>query len=141
MARATSVEGSVHVDGLRELRKTLKLTDTGLVTDMRFVLKGAAEIVAARSRGLAPHKTGALAESIKPGTSGTSALVRSINRTRTSFTGAAPPAGAQARCWRVRVRDDQTEPVHLPGGRADSAAVASEVQVGLDQIIRRAGWH
>lgn len=53
--------------------------DKALAKEMRLVLKEASELVANEARRRAPRRTGALASSIKAGTSGSRALVRSTS--------------------------------------------------------------
>lgn len=140
MARTAAAEGAVQVEGLNDLRKALKTTDAELATELRLVLKGAAEIVAVRARSLAPHRSGALAASIKAGTSGSSALVRSNlpYANVIHWGGTTGPGHSRGHAGATTIKPslfishaiEQTD-----------RAVVDEVQAGLDRLITRAGWH
>ena len=58
---ADRTAGTVHVEGLRQLRKSLRQAGDDM-QDLKAANKQAAEIVAARARSLAPSRTGALRE-------------------------------------------------------------------------------
>lgn len=70
-------EFAVRVEGLRELRRDLRQLQPDAAKEIRTVLKGAAEIVAAAARADAPRKTGRLADSIRGTTAGDRGVVRS----------------------------------------------------------------
>src|SRR5436190_13452137 len=68
---------AVRVEGLAELRRDLRRMQPDTLKEVREVLKHSAEIVAANARTRAPRQTGKLAASIRAGTAGNSAVVRS----------------------------------------------------------------
>lgn len=70
-------EFRVQVEGLKDLRRDLRALDRDALKQVQRSLKGSAEIVAAQARIDAPKRTGELARSIRAGTSGNRALVRS----------------------------------------------------------------
>jgi phage gpG-like protein len=74
VAGATSL--NVRVDGLANLRRVVRAVDPAGLKAIQGTLKGASEMVARDARTLAPRKTGRLAASIRPGTSGNRAVVR-----------------------------------------------------------------
>jgi hypothetical protein len=79
-SRNVQVEGAtslnVQVKGLADLRRAVKAVDAAGLTSIRVILKDASEIVASDARTIAPRRSGRLAESIRPGTSGNRAVVR-----------------------------------------------------------------
>jgi len=68
---------AIQVAGLKELRRDLGVMDKALPREVSKANKAAAEIIAAEARSRAPRRSGRLATSIKAGTSGPRALVRS----------------------------------------------------------------
>lgn len=68
---------SVRVEGLKELRRDLRLIEKDLPRDLGRTMKTAVEPVASKAAGLAPVLTGRLARSVKPSAQGTNAAIRS----------------------------------------------------------------
>lgn len=66
---------AVEVEGARQLRRDLKRAGAELA-DLRAAHAAVAAYVAARSLPAAPHKTGRLAASVRPGAQQGAALVR-----------------------------------------------------------------
>lgn len=62
----SDAHASVHVEGLKELRKQLKQAGESL-SDLKQVGRDAAEIVAAEARTLVPRLSGDLEQSIRAG--------------------------------------------------------------------------
>lgn len=73
----TSPGNEIRVEGLASLRRSIRAYDRGVLKEVQAVTKHAAMIVAVEARTLAPRQSGALAASIKPGTSGSAGIVRS----------------------------------------------------------------
>jgi hypothetical protein len=67
--------GRIEVDGIRRLRRELRRADVDL-SDLRSVNLQAAQIVAAAAQPRTPHRTGALARSVRAGASRTAGVVR-----------------------------------------------------------------
>lgn len=67
--------GTVHVQGVRELRKALRQAGDDM-QDLKDANRQAAQIVVARARSLAPSRTGALRASIRAAGTKTAAIVR-----------------------------------------------------------------
>lgn len=74
---SASNEFRVEFEGLRDFRRDLNKADKEAGKQMRLVLKEATEVVAKEAQKRSPRKSGTLAKSIKPGTSGDRALIRS----------------------------------------------------------------
>lgn len=70
-----AVDFTVRVEGLKDLRRDLKAIDRKTLGEFRTALKEGAELV--RQSAVVPHKSGDLEASLKTGTSGANALVRS----------------------------------------------------------------
>lgn len=68
---------SIAVEGLADLRRDLRAINSDLPGELRGALRDAADVVAGQARREAPRRTGRLAASIRPGTSGARAMVRS----------------------------------------------------------------
>ena len=66
---------ALQVDGARQLRSSLKAAGDDL-GDLKDAHRAAAATVTAAATGRAPHRTGALAASIRPGGTKTAAIVR-----------------------------------------------------------------
>lgn len=69
-------DSGVKIEGLKQLQSSLKEIDKDLGKLPQKVNKKAAEKVATTSKGIAPHRSGDLAASVRPTASGTSAYVR-----------------------------------------------------------------
>lgn len=72
---ADAAAGTVKVEGLRELRRTLRQAGDDMA-DLKEANRAAAEIVATAAGGRVPHLTGALAASVRPAGTKTAAVVR-----------------------------------------------------------------
>lgn len=125
---------AVRVDGLADLRRSLRAIDRELPKELRVVIKGAAEVIAAEARVRAPKRTGKLAGSIKATTSGASGIVRSR----------LPYANVQNWGGTIRPRG---APTHIKGrhfvdGALDAKreAAAQALARGMDDLLRRQGW-
>lgn len=68
---------AVRVVGLRDLRRDLRKVAPEALKELRQELRDAAQLVASAARPKARRRTGEYAESIRAGTSGDRALVRS----------------------------------------------------------------
>lgn len=68
---------AIRVDGLREFRAALKTADAQSTKIINEELRVAAAEVAQTARGLAPRRTGRLAESLRPFAAGNRVGVRS----------------------------------------------------------------
>jgi hypothetical protein len=66
---------AVQVQGARTLRRTLKAAGLD-VTDLKAAHKAVADLVASRARPATPHRTGALAGSVRTSGTASAAIVR-----------------------------------------------------------------
>ena len=140
--RLSAGEGvRVEFDGLRDLRKDLGNLDKALAKEMRLVLKEATEMVAKEARRRAPRRTGALAASIKAGTSGTRALIRSNSPYFPVHEfGGTTGRGHQPRRGGGSVTIKRSEMVY--GAIAAKSSEAERLVLkGIDKLGKRAGFH
>lgn len=72
--------GTIQVEGMRELRRTLKQAGDDL-TDLKTIHKQAAEVAAGGARRLVPTVTGRLASSIRPAGTKTAGIIRAGRKT------------------------------------------------------------
>lgn len=125
-----SRQQAVTVKGLADLRRDLRrLGRTDLLKAVRVGLKGSAEIVVKEARGASytPRRTGRLAASIRAGTSGNRAVIRS------------PLPYANPIHWGWPKRGIAPQPF-LPRAAAIKAPVALEVLADhIDDAFRRNG--
>ena len=124
----------VAVEGLAQLRTSLRAIDRDALKEVQSVTKRAAEIVAVQSRTNAPHKTGKLSASIKARTSGNKGIVGSkLPYAKVhEFGGTIAPKGAPITIKASRYIDRALE--------SKSDEVARELETGLDQVLTRHGW-
>jgi hypothetical protein len=134
MARASTAKGAVYVDGLQELRRDLRQIGPDAVKEIRGVIKGAAQVVAADARTRAPRKTGRLANSIVATTSGDRGVIRS------------PLPYAAVQHWGGTIRPSGT-PIRIKRTEFISVAldrrrelVVEAMARGIDEAARRNGW-
>lgn len=86
-----SYENQIEVEGLKELRKSLKAAGESYA-DLKEAGLEAADLVASAARPLAPHLSGALAASIRPAGQAKGAVVR-------AGSASVPYAGVQHFGW------------------------------------------
>jgi hypothetical protein len=128
-------DGAVRVEGLADLRRDLRKMQPAALKEIRDVLKHSAEIVAVEARARAPRLTGKLAASIRPGTAGNSAVVRSRLPYAVvhEFGGTIRPRGAPIR---IKRREMVTGAL---AHRQD--AIVRALADGIDRAAARNGWH
>lgn len=127
-------ESAVRIDGLREFRSVLRRTDREALKEVQGVLKDAVGIVATEAAALAPRRTGTLAGSIRPYTSGNKAGVRS----RLPYSGVVHWGGTISPRG-VPITFKRTEFITRAMDRK-SDAVLARLAVGFDGAARRSGW-
>lgn len=71
----TAGSGKYTVEGGRQLRKSLKDVEAGLA-DLKAAHRAAADVVVPAARSGAPRSSGALAASVRPGATKSSAIIR-----------------------------------------------------------------
>lgn len=125
---------AVRVEGLANLRKTLRNTDKDALKMVQGVVAGAAQIVASEARTLAPRRSGRLAESIRGTTSGNKGIVRSrLPYAKVhEYGGTISPRG-------VPITIAPSKFVSRAINRKETA-VTRALEVGFDQVARRNGW-
>lgn len=125
---------AVRVDGLKELRKSLRAVDKGALREVQEVTKRAAGIVAAEARTLAPRRSGKLQASIRGTTAGNSGVVRSpLPYAKVhEYGGTIRPKGTD-------IRINRSEFVTRALDRKEDA-VLNELARGFDDLTRRHGW-
>lgn len=125
---------AVRVDGLAALRRDLRAMRPDALREVRVVLKAGAKRVADRAVPYAPRRTGALRESIKAGTAGDSAFVRSTLPYAEAHEWGATiaPRGTEFRIQRSRFIGRAV--------RDESDKVLEEVGAGLERVAMRHGW-
>jgi hypothetical protein len=106
-------EQAVHVEGLKELRRSLGQIDKQLPKNLRGRLKRVGDKIAARAAQSMPKRTGRAAGSVKAGVSGNTAYVQTGKKTVPyaawlDFGGTLKPTGGR--------RNTQVRP-RIPGGR------------------------
>lgn len=125
---------AIRVEGLADLRKSLRQVDRDSLKVVQAVTRGAAQMVAADARSRAPRRSGALQASIKGTTSGNKGIVRStLPYARVhEWGGQISPKGAPITIERSRFVGKALE--------SKSDEVMRALEVGFDQAARRAGW-
>ncbi len=89
MANLGASGKTYQVEGARQLRATLRRAGDDL-SDLRDANRQASEIVAPVAKSRVPHRSGRLAESIRPGATKTAAIVRAGNNRKTGVPYANP---------------------------------------------------
>src|SRR5881275_3315528 len=74
---ASSRDAAINVEGQAELRKALAAIDRGFGREINQAIKHGLEKTVPVAAGLAPHKTGRLAASLKAGAAGNRSFIRS----------------------------------------------------------------
>lgn len=126
------MRAKIAVTGLKELRRDLKSLEDATPKEVSQVLKEGADIVAKDAAVRAPRRSGKLAGSIKPGTSGANAFVKSD----------LPYAAVHQWGGRVgRNKSVKIEGKHYltEAAEAKEDEVAQKVEDGLHALIRRHG--
>ena len=135
-SRSTSpgpVKAGVQVHGLKELRRDMRAMGPAFSRDLSRTLRQSAESTAAEARALAPVRSGRLAGSIRAGSRGNSAVVRSP----------LPYAGVQH--WGGTIAPRGT-PIRIEGSHfitraMDDEQIMNAVEEAFDDMARRHGWH
>jgi phage gpG-like protein len=124
----------IAVEGLSDLRRSLKATNKDALREVQKVVKRGAEIIAQDSRTLAPRRSGKLAASIRAGTSGSKGIVRSkLPYAKVhEWGGTIRPRGAD-------IKIKKSEFVGRALERKESA-VRRELERGFADVARRNGW-
>ncbi len=125
---------AVRVDGLQDLRKSLRAVDKGALKEVQAVTKAAAELVAVEARSLAPRRSGKLASSIRATTSGARGIVRSPLPYAAvhHWGGTISPRGTP-------ITIKRTEYITKAAERKQ-AMVLEALARGFDGLVRRNGW-
>jgi phage gpG-like protein len=125
---------AVRVEGLRELRRDLRRIDPQIAKELQRELKDAAGKVAAEAALLAPRRTGALAESYRPFTSGNIAGVRSRLPYAAvhEYGGTISPRGTD-------ILIKRSEPVTRAVER-QTESIVEHVGDAIETAARNAGW-
>ena len=125
----------VEVEGLAKLRRDLRRMQPAALKEIRGVLRDAAGVVAADAARNAPRLTGALAKSIRPGTSGNRAFVRSR----------LPYAGVHEYGGRI---SPQGTPISIKRSafiaraiEAKQEQIVDELGDGIERVATKHGWH
>lgn len=124
---------AVRVENLQAVRRALRAVDRGAAKEVQQVTRRAAEIVAVEARIRAPKLTGALAGSIRAGTSGSRGIVRS----RLPYANVIQWGGRVGRKKATFIR-----PTHFVTNalEAKQDAVTRELARGFDDVLRRNGF-
>ena len=125
----------VQVKGLADLRRDLRRLDQEALKEIRGALKDAADVVARDAATLAPRRTGRLAASYRPFTSGNVAGVRS----RLPYAGVIE-FGGTIRPRGVPIEIRRYEPVTRAVERQRDRVV-EQVADGIEAAAKRTGWH
>lgn len=125
---------TIRVEGLSELRRSFRKMDGSLSKEYRDRIKDIAGIVADEARSVAEkkglHKTGKLIRSIKPGTRGTTGLVRA-SATRNGYPYPA--------VWEYR-QDGEGRPFLRPALEDKSDEVVDALGEMLDDVFEDGGF-
>lgn len=119
--------GRVKVEGARELRRTLKQAGDDL-SDLKSAHMDVASIVVPAAQGRAPHRSGALAGTIRPGATKTAAIVRAGSRR-------VPYAGVQE--WGWGRRNISAQPYLGPAARATEVVWVAVYESRIDRILSK----
>lgn len=125
---------AIRVEGLSELRRGFKKMDGELGREYRDRIKGIAGIVADEAKSIAESKgleeSGKLIKSIKPGTRGTTGLVRA-GATRNGYPYPA--------VWEYR-KDGKGRPFMTPALEHKRDEVVDELGKMLDDVFESGGF-
>ena len=125
---------AVRIEGLADLRRDLRRADPEIRREVTRALRAGAVTVAAAAGPLAPRRSGTLASSFRPGSSGDTAFVRSRVPYAgvVEFGGTIRPKGTPIE---IRPQPAVTRALAL---REDS--IVEKVGDALDGVFARAGW-
>lgn len=129
---------TIRVEGLRELRADLKRVDATLPRELNKQLKRSAEPVRALAAARAPHRSGALARSIKIRTSGSKLFLSSkLPYAKTVHFGGRHPLFGNKDHWFSNPRRPFLQ--EAINARADS--VERDLADTVEDLMRSAGFH
>lgn len=116
----------VRVEGAAQLRRTLKDASSDLVKEMAGTHRQVSALVVAQARPGAPHRTGALAASLRPGGTQTKAVVRA--------GGAAVPYAGPIH-WGWAARNIPANPFVVRVVDDSEAAITATYLTRVDEIL------
>jgi phage gpG-like protein len=127
-------DDAVRVDGLKELRKALKDAEDATPTVLRAALNEAAQVVVKVAKPRLPHRTGALANTLKVASSQTKAQV-ALGSTRVPYAGWVDFGGKRPheRPYKKSGR------YVLPAYESQKDNITKLLQARLDKLVKDAG--
>lgn len=125
-------EATIRVSGVKELQKALRQVDKALGAELRKGLNEVADIVVQAARPLMPRKTGALQDSLKPGSTQRTAAIK--------FGGTKAPYGPWIEFGGHVGRNRSVSRPFVPGGRTIYPTLARkrpEIIQKIDDVVER----